>query len=543
LAELERVEFPARLWRAIATGLIALAMIGIWSTARVFSGTVDEPAHLAAGMQWLTTGAYTYDLQHPPLGRIAAALGPFIHGGHTLGAAGVFDEGAGLLGTGQHYVDTLASARHGEIVFFGVLAIVVWAWGRRMVGEFGAVLAVMFVVTNPNLLAHAGLATTDIACAATTTLALYLTVRWTDRPSWANTIVLGVAIGLAVGSRLSSVAFLGAALVSCYLLRAWARRSWSLGSELDASHWALRIGASVIVFALVVWALYRFDVGRVSPGGILVPAPAFVAGIDRFLLHGGSGHPSFLLGRPGNHGWWYYFPVALAVKTPIPLLLLSVGGAFEDLRALRERRDWSTAVPLVAALAMLAVAMVVRVDLGIRLILPIYALLAIVASQGALGLLRQTPAIAARGAVAALAAWSVVSVARSYPDHLAYFNALAGAHPERILVDSNLDWGQDLYRLRDTIVARGIRDSVRVAYFGTADLEAAGVPNARQLGLHERASGWVAASETYLAGEWVGGAYAWLLEQPPAARIGRSMRLWYVPPSRAATITRDSSRR
>ncbi|HEU4786713.1 MAG TPA: hypothetical protein VFS57_04880, partial [Gemmatimonadaceae bacterium] len=170
-------------------------------------------------------------------------------------------------------------------------------------------------------------------------------------------------------------------------------------------------------------------------------------------------------------------------------------------------------------------------------------LLAIVASQGALALLRQSPAIAARTAVAALAAWSVVSVARSYPDHLAYFNALAGDHPERILVDSNLDWGQDLYRLRDTIVAHGIRDSVRVAYFGTADLAAAGVPNARQLGLHERASGWVAASETYLAGEWVGGAYAWLLDEPPTARIGRSMRLWYIPPSRAASVTTDSSRR
>lgn len=543
MAELERGAFPARLWRASAAALIALATVGVWSTARVFSGTVDEPAHFAAGMQWLTTGAYTYDLQHPPLGRIAAALGPFIHGERTRGAPGVFEEGAGLLGTGQHYVDTLASARHGEIAFFVVLAIVVWAWGRRLAGEFAAALAVLFVVTNPNLLAHAGLATTDIACAATTTLALYVTVRWTDRPSWANTIVLGVAIGLAVGSRLSSVAFLGAAFVGCYLLRSWARRSWSLGSELDPSQWAVRIAGSVIVFALVVWALYRFDVGRVSPSGMLVPAPAFVAGIDRFLLHGGSGHPSFLLGRPGNHGWWYYFPVALAVKTPIPLLLLSVVGGFEAVRSLREQRDWSGAVPLVAALAMLAMAMVVRVDLGVRLILPIYALLAIVASQGALALLRQAPAITARTAVAALAAWSVVSVARSYPDHLAYFNALAGDHPERILVDSNLDWGQDLYRLRDTIVARGIRDSVRVAYFGTADLAAAGVPNARQLGLHERASGWVAASETYLAGEWVGGAYAWLFDEPPTARIGPSMRLWYIPPASAASITTDSSRR
>jgi hypothetical protein len=126
---------------------------------------------------------------------------------------------------------------------------------------------------------------------------------------------------------------------------------------------------------------------------------------------------------------------------------------------------------------------------------------------------------------------------RSYPDQLSYFNALAGDHPEHILVDSNLDWGQDLYRLRDTIVARGIQDTVRVAYFGTAALPAAGVPHARELGLHERATGWIAASETYLAGEWVGRAYMWLLAYEPVARIGPSMRLWYIPPESA---TRDS---
>ena len=99
-----------------------------------------------------------------------------------------------------------------------------------------------------------------------------------------------------------------------------------------------------------------------------------------------------------------------------------------------------------------------------------------------------------------------------------------------MLVDSNVDWGQDLYRVHDTLRARGITDSMRVAYFGTSSLTAAGVPNARVLGLHEHVPGWIAASETYLAGEWVGSAYSWLLAYPPAARIGPSMRLWYIPP-------------
>lgn len=532
-----------RMWRAIAVASVVFASAAVWSTARVFSGTVDEPAHLAAGMQWLTTGEYSYDLQHPPLGRVAAALGPFAHGVRTVGAPGVYEEGAQLLGRGQQYIDLLASARHGELVWFLMLAVVVWMWARGSMGDAGAALAVLFVVTNPDLLAHAGLATTDIACAAATTLALYAAARWIERPTWPATLWLGVAVGVAATSRLSALAFLGGALAACYLVRAWATRRWSLGAELDARSWSGRIGVAMLVFAFVIWAVYRFDVGRLSAGGPLVPAPAFIAGIDRFVLHGGSGHPSFLLGTPGNHGWWYYFPVALAVKTPIALLLLAVVGAGEAIRGLRDRREWRGAVPLVAALAMLAVAMSVRVDLGVRLVLPVYPLLAIVAAQGALSLWEQSKRLAPRAAVAGLMAWSVIGVVRSYPDYLAYFNVLAGAHPERILVDSNLDWGQDLYRLRDTIAARGIRDSVRVAYFGTTDLAAAGVPNARELGLHERASGWIAASETFLAGEWVGGAYSWLLDYPASARIGPSMRLWYIPPARVLNVTRDSSPR
>src|SRR5215475_8556035 len=107
----------ARNWTALSWTMVLVATIAVASTARVFSGTVDEPAHLAAGMQWLTTGDYTYDLPHPPLGRVAAALGPFVHGARSMGDTAIYDEGARILGSGQRYADMLASARHGELVF------------------------------------------------------------------------------------------------------------------------------------------------------------------------------------------------------------------------------------------------------------------------------------------------------------------------------------------------------------------------------------------------------------------------------------------
>jgi Dolichyl-phosphate-mannose-protein mannosyltransferase len=529
-------------WTAVSWAMILGATIAVASTARVFSGTVDEPAHLAAGMQWLTTGQYSYDLQHPPLGRIAAALGPYAHGARSTNDPAVYDEGAKILGSGSRYSDMLASARHGELVFFVLLAVVVWLWARGLVGDAGAAIATLLLVANPNVLAHAGLATTDIACAATTTLALFLAVRWVESPTMSRALAFGAGAALAVGSRLSALAFVGGALVVCYGLYAWVARRATIERARGAPSAIAQVGASAALFVVAIWGIYRFAVGPMHPGGASVPAPAFLAGVDTFLLHGSSGHPSFLLGTPANRGWWYYFPVALAVKTPIPLLLLSIVGAAVAFGDVKARRDWRTAVPIAAALTMLAISTTVRVDLGVRLILPMYPLLAIVAAQGAMRLWSERPAMAPRAMVGALLAWSLVIVVRAHPDHLSYFNALAGDHPERILVDSNLDWGQDLYRLRDTIIARRIRDTVRVAYFGTADLSAAGVPNARELGLHERATGWIAASETYLAGEWVGRAYDWLLDYPPVARVGPSMRLWYIPAPEAG-VTTDSSRR
>jgi hypothetical protein len=497
-------------WIFIAVALVAIAALAIARTARVFSATVDEPAHLAAGMQWLSTGEYTYDLQHPPLGRVAVALGPWLRGERTTGAPAIYDEGAAILGTADHYVDTLASARHGTLVFFFALALGVWLWARRLGGELCAAIATLLLVANPNVLAHAGLATTDLACTATTILALYAAMQWLETPSMSAALLLGLAAGAAIGSRLSAIAFVGVPMLVFYGLRGWRERRWTLSLA--------QAGAALGAACLTLLVLYRFD-----------PRP-FIAGVNTFFLHGSTGHPTFLLGTPSNRGWWYYFPVALLVKTP-PVLLAVTFLSLALVGRMTRERGWTQAAPIAAAATILAISMTVKVDLGVRLVLPIYPLLAIVGGVVAATALDERRRIADRIVFAAALSTMPLSAARAHPDYLAYFNSLAGDHPETILVDSNLDWGQDLYRLRDTLRARGVRDSVRVAYFGTTGLDAAGVPNARHLGLHERTTGWIAASETYLAGEWVGGAYAWLLDHEPVARIGPGMRLWYIPDS------------
>src|SRR5215203_2919980 len=145
-------------WR-FATALVAcLGTVAIVGTYPVFSQTWDEPATLATGMEWLSTGEYHYEAQHPPLARVASAFLPYLRGARSLGSHSMYDEGRALLGEGAQYRRTLFLARLGTLPFFWLMLVVCAAWGARICGGAGAAVAAFFVAANPNVLAHAGIA-------------------------------------------------------------------------------------------------------------------------------------------------------------------------------------------------------------------------------------------------------------------------------------------------------------------------------------------------------------------------------------------------
>ena len=131
-------------------------------------------------------------------------------------------------------------------------------------------------------------------------------------------------------------------------------------------------------------------------------------------------------------GWWYYYPVALAVKTSIPLLILAAWGA-----GICSRRFAAAAyrLPLAFALGIMLPAMAGSVDIGVRLILPIYIALAILAAIA----VASSPAPWRCVLSTALLLWLMVAGIHCHPAYLSYFNAFAGRDPSKILVDSNLD--------------------------------------------------------------------------------------------------------
>src|SRR6185369_408854 len=241
-------------------------------------------------------------------------------------------------------------------------------------------------------------------------------------------------------------------------------------------------------------------------------------------IHNTNGQLAYLDGEYSMTGWRRYFPEVLFYKTPIAFWLLFAWGV---VTVIRTRRGF---IPLATGVAILLSVMPSHINVGVRHVVPLYAMFAIVAAYGVTTAWSER-ALFGRTALATICAWLVIAGAMAHPDYLAYFNEAAGAHPERIAADSNLDWGQDWLRFIRW-QARTQPGKVGVVWYGSIDLsrhpvDVYGIPP------YTKATGWVVASETAMklantTGKDFGEPYRWLETYQPVARIGRGLRVYRI---------------
>jgi hypothetical protein len=302
------------------------------------------------------------------------------------------------------------------------------------------------------------------------------------------------------------------------------------------------------VALLVLWGIYRFDGGMIEVGGMRLWLPL------RFYLQnlvgtlGGlleEARPTFLLGQVSTGSTWSYFPVAILYKTPLPLLLMVAGGVAALVRYGGGRRQ---AVLWAPTLLWILLAMTGVITVGYRHLLPVLPLCALLAGN-AVRWVRLPERIWPAAAISAALASLVVSTVAFFPHHDSYSNALAGRWTRwsTILVDSNLDWGQDLPALAALQEELGI-ERLNLGYFGQAVPEAYGVRYSplpgflRFMGGREPAAfnplapepGWYAISATALRlGTYTVGEtelFAYFRALKPLARAGYSIALYQVAP-------------
>ncbi len=561
-----------RLRPGYTLAFIALTVLGvarIASTVTTSYQTHDEPFHVGCGILWLG-GEYPYAcLDQPPLSRVAAALPLYADGlraPHFSRRA--YQEGSALLRTGN-YERNLARARLGMIPFFVLASWVVWIWARRLYGDGAALAAVFLFQGLPSVLAFSGIVMTDIAITATLAAALYLFVRWLERPSWTNALFLGAAVGAAVLSKHSAIPFL--VVGSVPITVAWAIEERRAPSRAGSRR--RRLGQAVAaagVAAVLVFGGYRFQIVPVTqpedrphrigrlvgverwPSGpreaflraveLPVPAGDLIHGIAIVKGHDAEGHLVFFRGTVKTNGSWDFFPTLFAVKTPIPFLLfLAVGCAAMLGRSGASR--WSRLAPVLAALGIFVFAMTSRINLGMRHVLPVFPLLAIEAGLGLVAFATAPRWRPAGGILAvALAAWFVIAGWRAQSDYISYFNEFV-EDPSEIVVDSDFEFGQDIKLLLEEASSRG----ASLLHYWCRDCSFLGIPGLPRLPAsppvllplvpYESVTGWVGVGESTfrLDNEALrrpgsdDGPFDWL-EGRPFTRIGKTMRLYRIEP-------------
>jgi hypothetical protein len=464
----------AQTWKRALTGLGLLVLVSLFLLQALFSSRMKAPVndswiHYLYGERALGTdaalGIPVWDGTMPVsalnvLGsRAREGLAPWLGAPVPVTVSGV-------------EIPSLLWARLPNVLMSVSILVGLWFYARRFIDGQVAWLVLLLGTLEPNLLGHSRFISTDIPSALGYTFGSLAIAVFLIRPGWFTLAGSALVVALAQVAKVSNLLlypFALAALLVFLVLRS--------SDRSEGIKWVARWCAVSVVLVLLVLqgaysgfpadqsvlirrvpetadALSRFGSipARLEP---LVPL-SYSASLATGRAHNASGHPAYLLGRHRDKGWFYYFPLAILLKTQLPLLLLVTIGVFGCLR----RKPIGLCIPALAAAFYLAVfCLGVRVNIGVRHVLPVYPALLLLAGWGlrelwvAAAMKKRPLALALRVAVFLLPAWMALETWRIYPHYESYFNEAAGGPCSgwKVLGDSNVQWGQDIWIMEEWI--------------------------------------------------------------------------------------------
>jgi hypothetical protein len=342
-----------------------------------------------------------------------------------------------------------------------ILSALLFRWAAEWFGPRAGLFILALFAFDPNVLAHGNLATLDLGVTTGIFATMYLVQRCLRRPRLADFALAGAVLGLTLGAKISALLLLP---ITVGLMALWGarRREWPVIIKGIAIY--LGIGF------LVLWAGHRFAIGQVAGMSFPAPMPTYWRSIFRVQDHVTVGDWTYLLGETYRGGRWYFFPIVLALKTPLPALLLlatSLAGLWlatqcghgETLaRTYSGRRGlilWSF------PLTYFAISVMGEINLGYRHLLPMLPFCYLGLGYGVALISRWRIRRMLYAAGALLLIWQAVGTVAVWPFHLTYSNEVAGGprNTWRHMADSNVDWGQGLKALRDYLAAHDLAAS------------------------------------------------------------------------------------
>lgn len=477
--------------------------------------TFDETSHLTAGMSYLQTGDFRLAPDHPPLAKIWCAWPLLFMNQQWPPADNANWLDAQVFGLGRDWLfrlndgqRLLVAGRCMMVLLFLGTCLTTYALARRLFGPTAGLLALTLAALAPTLLAHGRLVTTDLPIAFLTALTLLTFARLMERATWPR--LLAAAATLAAGSVTKFSWPLVLPALAVMAIFAAIRHPPATAPTTNRLNRVGIVAGSIGFIALTtylgIWTCYGWrtailasaaapgepptrteqkvaldwQIATCRPDGTprseLVPTvlryaadqgwlpDAYLLGLAQTFASTQS-RAAFLLGEYSITGWRSYFPIAFAIKTPLATIILLLAGVAALVLRRAKARDPVLLAGLVAFVVVYGGYIInSRLNIGHRHLLPLYPLFYVLAGAAS----AWWTARAGRWLVCGGVVWLAAANAFIYPDYLAYFNELMGgpANGYRCLLDSNVDWGQDLLRLAAYSRQHPL-EPVKLAYFGS----------------------------------------------------------------------------
>jgi 4-amino-4-deoxy-L-arabinose transferase-like glycosyltransferase len=495
---------PGAVFYILASALLILMAILAGGAALRESVTIDEVAHIGAGVSYLQRLELRLNEEHPPLPKVLAALPLVLAGIHAdyshiswrisekffPAYAGEWIFGEYVLTKWNKPRSVLAWARMPMLALTLALGWIVFVYGRRLGGDWGGLLCLTAYVSTPAFLTFGPLVHTDVPVTLFTLVTLWRFAEIWKNPSRKNATLFGLALGSALLSKFTAgillFVFAAFALSTRWRAlpgqamgkpeaRAWRRLRWrgTLQGILLAT---LCVYLFYFVFSLhqTTDVLYRLGHGAaaVPLRRLLMPPWLYLRGVTLVVLT--ASRQTFILGHAYPHGIWFYFPILFVLKSPpafLGLLMLTLALPFLQKRinpgntnaippefAIHWRVVW------VALAVFTAFCLVSRLDISIRhFTVPLVLLILLLAPLPRMVTrLRLSAPNAGRLAgltASALALICLSTAVRAYPYYFPYISAFGLGRPAYALVnDSNLDWNQSLPEVQKFADRHGLQN-------------------------------------------------------------------------------------
>jgi len=514
-------------------------------SAKSDSITTDEGVHLFAGYTYLTQKDFRLDPEHPPLLKELSAAPLLFFRDLKVNLDSCWEK------AGNFYYDSWQEARNlgdrflfenpdsiliaGRMVFIIltlILGLFGYFWANKIYGQRAGIFASFLILFFPTILAHGRLINTDIGVALFIFVSVYFWGKFLKSPSVLNGLLSGIFLGLVLSSK-----YTGVILVPILIVLAISKLVLQK-NLLNLSKYILGFISVLIISFFVIWGSYFFTIS--APPKINDPLSIEIMKVTTynipitydnafsklrsiiipkdfykgFLLvgrHALGGQSSYLLGQTSNQGWWYYFPVGILFKTPIPIFIFFLL-AIIYFRKAKSKDIFDEYLLIIPPTIFLAFSMYSKADLGVRHILPIFPFLLVFASKS-INLINFKKINVWAIFFGILIVWYFTSAIMSFPNYIAYFNEFAGGSKGgyKIMTDSNLDWGQDVFRIKDYIQKNNLQN-VYLVYNWDGDmyLEKYGI-DFKPLSPGERN---IKGNVIISASSYVGGDYNWLQKYP-----------------------------